>query len=296
MRSAILAGLVLGGCGAADYVVRPSFSLVLPAGEEQWNRDIIAGFRETLDAYGYDSKIIQYESANPDHILKAAQKAPRGKRAPVCIVFTRREQVAPVVNAMTQEKFDVITVGVDDSMVQRVGHVGISAERTAYLWKIRISQMKKIPQRVLLIFGSEPAKTERIIGSFFVRSGKGTEFTVRHKELNEIAQEDIEWADMIVPFGEDSFLQVKELTAKSIFPVSGADTILDEIERGDIERAITDHPFQVGLRTAQMARDFHLESLRLPVNNLEPGEVDREFLRRYKEKRYELPWTVPRGK
>lgn len=296
MRWALLVALVLGACGGSEYVARPTFTLVLPDGEEQWKRDMAAGFQKTLAAYGYDSKVIRYDSFSPNSIREAATKAPRSKRAPVCIVFTRREQVAPVVEDLTKEKFDVITVGVDDSTVRRVAHVGISAERTVYLWKIRVSQMGRVPKRVLLVFGSEPAKIERIVGSFFARSNQGREFTTRHKDVINITTSDIEWAEMVVPFGEDSFLRVKDLGARNIFPISGADTILDAIERGEIERAITDDPFQVGLRTAQKARDFHLEALRLPVNNLEPGEADREYLRRYRDKRYELPWTVPQGK
>jgi hypothetical protein len=111
-----------------------------------------------------------------------------------------------------------------------------------------------------------------------------------------VTQQDMDWAELVVPFGEDAFLRAREMKAKQLFPVSGADTVLEAIRLGDITHAITDDPFQVGLRTAQMARDYHLESLRNPVNNLDCGEVDAEFLRIYLDKRYELPWTVPQGK
>lgn len=294
MRAFFFAAVLttVAGCGGADYVPRPTFTLVLPAGQEQWKREIADGFVETLRAYGYESKIVRYESFDTESIVAAANEAPRGERAAISIVFTRREQVASVVDRLTSLKRDVITVGADDAMVSKAGHVGISAERTVYIWKIRISQLPTMPSRILFLFGNEPIKTERLQGSVYSRSSEGKEFRARFRELTDVTQEDLDWAELVVPVGEDAYLLASKSSTRDLFPITGADVVLNAIREGLVSHAITLEHYQVGVRTAQMARDYHLQSLRSPVNNLPCEEVDKASLQIHMDRRYKLPPTL----
>lgn len=280
---------ILAGCGGSDYVPRPTFTLVLPDGDEQWKREIAAGFVDTLRAYGYESKIVRCANLDTESILAAAKQAPKGERAAISIVFTRREQVASVVNALSKFEREVITVGADDATVGKAGHVGISAERTVYIWKIRISQLPKVPSQILFVFGNEPIKTERMQGSVYSRSGEGKEFRSRFRELADVTQEDLEWAELIVPVGEDAYLFASKASTRNLFPISGSDVVLSAIREGVISHALTLEHYQVGVRTAQMARDYHLQSVRSPVNNLPCEEVDQDSLEIHMDRRYKLP-------
>ncbi len=284
-----VAALVAAGCGGGDYVPRPTFSMLIPEGREQWKAELASGFKDTLAAYGYETKLISFSAYDPDIVVKAAQQAQRGERAPICVVFTRRAQVKHVVSALKSEGHEVVTVGADDAMVTRTGHVGMSAERMAYVWKIRVSQLEQMPKRVLFVFGSEPIKTERVQGAVFSRSGKGTEFDSRFRETGAVTQEDAEWAELIVPIGEDAFAACTKYLPKPLYPVSGSERVLEAIGTGTVRQAITDEPFQMGVRAAQLVRDYHLNAVRNPIISLPYEEVDAETLQYYRDRRYRLP-------
>jgi hypothetical protein len=48
----------------------------------------------------------------------------------------------------------------------------------------------------------------------------------------------------------------------------------------------------MGVRAAQLVRDYHLDSVRNPIISLPYEEVDAETLQYYRDRRYRLPPTI----
>lgn len=291
MRFVLAAAVLLAGCGnPSPEGGRPLFGLVLPKGTEDWKREVVAGFRAMAERWQYDIVVKDYSHETPDAILAAVAAVPQLEGIPVCIVFTMRNHVKPVLDKLSEQHRLVITVGEDDAMATRDGHVGMSAERLAYLWKIRMSQLTPKRGRALFVFGSEPLKVERIRGAVYSRSNGEKDFRMRFKALGTVKDEDFSWADIVTPIGADAVSYCRSRAVGKLLPVSSSSETLDMVNSGDASMAITPEYFQMGFRALQLARDIYIMGTTgKPIVSVHYGEADRDSMRIYLDKRYKLP-------
>ncbi|MCH8275462.1 MAG: hypothetical protein IH851_11805 [Armatimonadetes bacterium] len=266
------------------------FGLLLPAGDTQWRREVRSGFQLSAEQFNLNTKVVEYEEPTPEAILRAAEQIEAADRVPLCVVFTRREQVAPALAALRKAGRLVLTIGVDDAGESRAGHVGGSANRLVYFWRIRTSQMTPVPKRVLFVFGDAPAKRERIEGAVYRRSDEWRNFRPRFRELEELTEEDIAWADLVTPFGSDAVQKCRQLGASRILAADGDDSTLDLVQSGEVALTLAPQHFEHGLRALRLARERYLQGgLSRPVLSIEYEEVDAPSIAWYKEHRYDLP-------
>jgi len=267
----------------------PIYGLVIPAGNEQWKREIKDGFQFACREFHVNHVIREYEETNPNSIITAALSVPETERTPICIVFLRREPIAKVASALSEKNRKIITVGVDDASADRVGHIGMSPERLVYLWKIRATQHFPRFRKVLFVFGKEPIKTDRIEGAVFQRSRNWHEFKTRFRESEDLSRDDIAWADIVVCMGFDAVKKARLLNVKSLFPVDSDDNTLKLIESETLPFALAPKYFEMGVRALRLAREQHIKNfIAQPISLLDYAEIDEPSLKLFRTRRYKV--------
>ncbi|HWP31415.1 MAG TPA: hypothetical protein VNK96_06815 [Fimbriimonadales bacterium] len=281
---------LLIGCGREIGPKQPPiYGLVIPAGNEQWKKEIKDGFQFAAREFHVNYIIREYEETNPSSIISAALSIPKTERTPICIVFLRREPIASVASALSKNNRVMITVGVDDASAERVGHIGMSPERLAYLWKIRATQLFPRFRNVLFVFGREPIKTDRIEGAVFQRSRNWREFKTRFRESEELSKEDVAWADVVVCIGLDALNKARLFEAKAIFPVDSDDNTLQLIESEELPFALAPKYFEIGVRALRLAREHHIRNfIAQPLSLLDYAEIDQPSLKLFRARRYKV--------
>lgn len=267
----------------------PIYGLVVPAGNEQWKKEIKDGFQFAAREFHVNYVIREYEQTNPNSAITAALSIPETERTPICIVFLRREPIAKAAKALMKNNRVMITVGVDDASAERVGHIGMSPERLVYLWKIRATQLFPRFRNALFVFGKEPIKTDRIEGAVFQRSRNWQEFKTRFREGEELSKEDVAWADIVVCIGLDAVNKARLFEAKAIFPVDSSDNTLQLIESEELPFALAPKYFEIGVRALRLAREHHIRNfIAQPISLLDYAEIDKPSLKLFRARRYKV--------
>lgn len=272
---------------------QPVLGLVLPQGDEQWQKELIQGFTSSAKEFVLETQIERYNPNEIDSIVRSVKKVSASKDAPVCIVFLRREHVAPVFEELKNLEPPILNIGADDASVNRCASVAVSWENIAYQWKIRFDQLDEKPKNVLFVYGKVPIRVERFEAAIFSRSNKHKAFTPKYRELENITEEDIMNADLVCPIGYDAFEKVKSLGADHIIPFDGSDDILNLLLDEIIERAFAPPYFELGMRALRLAREYHIRGfVSNPFLTLNASEIDKESINLYLTRRYKLPPTV----
>ncbi len=277
----------------SEHKEQPVLSLVLPQGNEQWQQELIQGFTSSAKEFAIETQIERYDPNEINSIIHFVKKASVSKDAPVCIVFLRREHVAPVFEELKNLEIPILNIGADDASVNRCASVTVSWENIAYQWKIRFDQLDQKPKNVLFVYGKVPIRVERFEAAIFSRSNKHKAFTPKYRELENITEDDITNADLVCPIGYDAFEKVKSLGAEHIIPFDGSDDVLNLISNESIERAFAPPYFELGMRALRLAREYHIRGfVPNPFLTLNASEIDKESINLYLNRRYKLPATV----
>ncbi|MGI8923774.1 MAG: hypothetical protein ACR2HJ_06995 [Fimbriimonadales bacterium] len=293
----LISFVAFAGCGSKSIVPdEPTYGLVIPKANSEWRREIIAGFQDAADQVGMKISISEYSDNSPKEILAAASNLPPSEGAPICIVFTRKESIKDVAFKLARKGVDVITIGEDDPDTPRIGHCGEASQDLAYLWDIRVRQLRPRPRNALMIFGDVPVNQRRISGSLYEKSRGWRRYRLRMRSVADASQDDIKWADLVTPVGEDA-LAFMAGTSKPMIPVDGSAAAIDLVRGDRVPMVFIPNYYQMGLRAARIAReDFVYGTIPNAIISMKYKEVVKETVKWHLEDRYRSAPSVAKRK
>jgi hypothetical protein len=298
MKFAILVGALVCGCAPqvpADVPKQePVFGLAVPAAQTEWKKELVRGFAAGANQFHLTFKVVEYAAETEDGIVGAISKIPKGFRTPMCVVFTNADIVMGVVHRARDDDREVITLGEDNAISGRIGHVGESSDSLAYLWSVRAFQRSPVPRHMLVIVGNVPVHRDRIKGALFARSDGWSKFELRMRSVEERpTAETIAWADVVTGIGEDAAAMARTL-GKPFFSVDGSPTAIEAVRSSKEKMVLVPDFYQIGYRAARIAREYHITgSLSTSSVSMPYRQVDKGSLEWFERTRYDLPPAVP---
>jgi ABC-type sugar transport system substrate-binding protein len=283
---ASLAIALLLGC-AKDDLPDPVYALLMPQSDAWWAREIEAGFSAAAEQFFMKTRVIKFSNEDPEHIVEKLGDLDGG---PVVVVTLSSDDAERLAASLAARNLRHVLIGPDEHAGSRAAHVVPSAANLAYHWKIRWNQMEPKPRSVLILFGDVPLARNDVVSAFYRRSNDWAEYQLRVRDVYDVQDKDIEWADLIVAIGEDAFDKSVINQDKEVVPVDGSDAALRALESGRVQRVFVPNYFQCSYRAARLARDAFLDVLNAPVSLQIPfEEVDAEYLPMFLKKRHSIP-------
>jgi hypothetical protein len=216
------------------------------------------------------------------------------KGAPVCIVFDDSEIISRTLDLMSVENRMAITVGIDDSVSYRAGHVGMDAKKMARLIATRAKTLQPSARRILYLFGDALVDFKGLEAAAFRESNDWEAYRLRTKLMSEVTDADFEWCDLVVPFGEDALKRAIASSATRIFPTDPVDASIELLKSGRAPFMISENYFDIGFRTSRIAREqFVYKGITNPILPISPREVDKGSIDWYLKKRFDIPALNP---
>jgi hypothetical protein len=198
--------------------------------------------------------VAEYDREDVNSIVKATNSLPIS-RAPVAIFLTDPEVTKATLYSVAKKRRNVITIGADAAISPRVGHSGDDSRDLAYMWDIRVGQMRHRVRRALIIFGNAPVNQTAITAELYKQSDKWRKYKLRTRRLSDLTEDDLDWADLITPIGEEAVSRCLDVD-KRLLPVDGSETSLGLLRSGRVDLIFAPGYFEVGLRAARIAREF----------------------------------------
>lgn len=271
-----------------------TYILVVPKTDAVWAKHIQQGFDAGCKQLNMDCKFGVYEGEDPTAISKYAMGVADSKGAPVSIVFNNKEIISRTLDLMSVENRKGITIGRDDSVSFRAGHVGMDAKKMAGIIATRAKTLEPAAKRILYLIGDALIDRQALEASAFRESNNWQAYKLRTKLMSEITDADFAWCDLVVPFGEDALAKAVTSSATRIFPTDPVDQSIELIKSGRAPFMIAENYFDVGFRASRIAREqFVYKAITDPILPIAPREVDKESIDWYLKKRFDIPALNP---
>jgi hypothetical protein len=298
LKNALLAclALIVLGCDKNETYIPPppTYFLLIPESHAIWAKHIEKGFLAGCEQLQMECKVSHYKMTTPAALARAAVDLGDPKDAPICIVFQKPSDVSDTCDLLSLEDRQAITIGADDSNAFRLGHVGVDAKKLAAQVAARAAGMKPKATRLLYLFGDALIDFKAAEAAAFRESAEWSRYRLRTKLLSEVTEEDFQWADLVIAFGEDALSKAAKSASERIVPVDPSDAALDRLNSGRAPIIIGANYFDIGFRASRIAREQFLNGrIARPILPIAPKEVDKESLDWYLEKRFEIPAIKP---
>jgi hypothetical protein len=282
--------IAITACRPEQEIPNPTYAFVLPKSNYYWANEIKKGFEAVSKQFHLKYEIKEYNPDSADSAIEQTLDVKNQLSTAACIVFTNKNIIQNVSKKLSEHNKQMITVGEDDILVKRVGHIGMATTQMAYHWAIRLSQQSPAPQKVLLLIGDVPINKERIIGAIYTRSDKWKKFKLRTRTTQNVTTDDFKWAQLVTPIGQDAVEICVTEKVVDMIPIDGSDYTLGLLRAGACNIIFAPNYFQLGYRAGRIAREYYMQGfLDNPVIELKYDEVDKEYLPYFLKKRYEIP-------
>ncbi|HET6645207.1 MAG TPA: hypothetical protein VFG65_06890 [Fimbriimonadales bacterium] len=250
----LLAVALLAGCSGKKVPPAALYGLVLPKSPSFAKTEILLAYRQVAAKLNMHFNVAEYDREDVNSIVKATNSLPIS-RAPVAIFLTDPEVTKATLYSVAKKRRNVITIGADAAISPRVGHSGDDSRDLAYMWDIRVGQMRHRVRRALIIFGNAPVNQTAITAELYKQSDKWRKYKLRTRRLSDLTEDDLDWADLITPIGEEAVSRCLDVD-KRLLPVDGSETSLGLLRSGRVDLIFAPGYFEVGLRAARIAREF----------------------------------------
>jgi len=295
-RHLLLLLILAAGCSNQKIDVPPpaNYILVIPKTNSVWAEHIRRGFEAGCKQLNMNCTFGAYEGDDPVVIAKTAMGLADSEGAPISMVFSKQELIAPTLDKMSVENRMAIAVGMDNSVAFRAGYVGMDAKKMANLIASRAKGLNPPAKRILYLMGDGLIDFQALQAAAFRESNDWAAYRLRTKHMSEVSDEDFEWSDLVVPFGEDALAKSIASSTRRIFPTDPVDASIELIKSGRAPFMIAENYFDVGFRASRIAREqFVYKAITDPIILVSPREVDKDSIDWYLKQRFVIPAVNP---
>lgn len=282
--------IAITACRPEQEIPNPTYALIIPKSNYYWANDIKNGFEALAKQFHLKHEIREYDQNSAENAVEQTLDVKNQLSTAACIVFTNKDIIQNVHKKLLENNRQIITVGEDDTLVKRIGHIGMATTQMAYHWSIRLSQQSPVPKKVLLLIGDVPLNKERIIGAIYARSDNWKKFKLRTRTTQDVTTEDFQWAQLVTPVGQDAVELCVDYKVSEMIPIDGSDYTLGLLRAGACDIIFAPNYFQMGYRAGRISREYYMQGfLDNPAIELKYDEVDREYLPYFLKKRFDIP-------